>query len=121
MNDPVIQIKNNTLVSWSQLRFIRSNTACISPNISSDDHQLVDGFYCPLFNWSDHMSLRLFKVTAAERINDGKLNHPQHWPRGKYHRDEEDVDDDLGDGEDGDGHHEDDGDGLRWRGGGQEE
>jgi len=56
------------------------------------------------------MSFRLFKVTAVELIKDGKLNHP----RGEYHRDKV-VDDDLGDGEDGEDHHEDDGDGIRWR------
>ena len=51
---------------------------------------------------------------------DGKLVHP---PHGEYHRDEDDVDDDddddgLGNGEEG----EDDGDdGIRWRGGQEEE
>lgn len=41
------------------------------------------------------MSLRFFKVTAVERINDGKLNHPE-------------MDHDV--------------DGIRWReGGGREE
>ena len=52
---------------------------------------------------------------------DGKLDHPHD---GEYHRDEDDVDDDdhgLGNGEDGEGHHEDDGGGIRRQEGEQEE
>jgi len=52
---------------------------------------------------------------------DGKLDHPHD---GEYLRDEDDDDDDddgLGNGEDGEDHREDDGNGIRWPGGGDQE
>ena len=66
------------------------------------------------------MSLRFFQSHSCGAYQRWQVEPSGNGPRGEYHRDKEVVDDDLGDGEDGEGHH--DVDGIRWReGGGREE
>ena len=69
-------------------------------------YDLFCSYTLQFFFWSHELQIIQSHSFGAQ---DGKLNH----------HDEElgdDDDDDLGDGKDGEDHHEDDGDGIRWQG-----